>query len=350
MMVRNNSLKKQEKYCVALFMFLMLFLFIEDVTAQQKVQYPPYQVKSIILRRIPKHFEWPPGSGVSNQNTPFVLSVIGKNPFDKWLDVLFSRKKIKNKPVQVRYINDVKDIPGTNLLFISETSRKELSKILEYVEYKPILTVSDTEGYGDRGVNVNIMETVEKGAAKLLLEVNETTTRRAGLAIKPTMFKDKVEVIQSFNPSLEKAMALENLAMKCKWPSTAMSPPDSPFNIVILGANPFGSNLSRVFKKIKIHDKRIELQYFPNVTDIAVAHIVFISGSKSTQLPRIINNFKNKPVLLVSATDGFAEQGVHVNFFIDVNVKAEINLAALMSSGVSIDRDYINQSRRVSSQ
>lgn len=338
-------MKGRKTFSIAFFLLSILLLFSENLPAQRKeAKYPPYQVKSILLRRIPRHFEWPPGSPVNKPNTPFILSVIGQNPFENWLDDLFSRKEIKKKKVEVRYINKVEEIDDTHLLFIARTSRKELNRILDYTSNRPILTVSDTEDYADRGVNVNIIPT-EQSTFKL--EINEATVRRAGLAIKQTMFKDKVEVIKSYDEALEKAMALERLASESSWPDTAMAPADSSFKIVVLGANPFGSNLSRVFRRKKIHDKRVNIRFVPTVQTVGTAHLLFISNNKSNQLAGILTNFKNKPVLLVADTKGFATRGVHVNFFVDVNVQAEINVSALMGSGVSINRDYINMSRRV---
>jgi hypothetical protein len=52
-----------------------------------------------------------------------------------------------------------------------------LRKILESTEGRPILTVGDSEGYGERGVMINLY--VEHGQVRF--EINLEAARRSGL-------------------------------------------------------------------------------------------------------------------------------------------------------------------------
>jgi hypothetical protein len=346
------------------FLLLLLFLLLlspDTLFSQQ----PEYRVKALLLRRICRFVEWPAAAGLTDPTKPFVIAVFGENPFGTFLDKNYAGKRgqrIKGKKVEIRYINKTEEIAGCHLLFVSEVSRRRLTRILEYTGEKPILTVADTDGYARRGVHINLLierkEIVDKTkpgrkrefATATSLEINETASRRAGLVLHNSLLKTKTtKIINPYIPYRDKAEQLEAIARLVTWPpGLRMENTSRPFNIAVIGKNPFGDHLQGVYKKKQILKKRVYIRYISNVQQIGNAHLLFVSGSKKNELRTIIDSIRDKPILLVGDTEGFAQQGIHINFFYEgVKLCFEINDAAARQAGLAISWHMMKHAKRI---
>ncbi len=159
-----------------LFTSLFLVLSLLGVTLAQESE---YNLKANFLERFTRFIEWPEESAVNDISQPFILGIIGENPFGTILEQIYSQKTIKDKKVEIRYISDKNEIPGCHLLFISKSEKKVLSKILSFTREKPILTVGDTKNFAEQGVLINLY-IVEN---KIRFEINELEARDSGLFI-----------------------------------------------------------------------------------------------------------------------------------------------------------------------
>ncbi len=147
-----------------------------------------YQLKAVLLERFCAFTNWPEETGVNDPSRPFVIAVIGKNPFlnkftsskipKDWLLHLYQKKTIKGKKVEVRHISTPEEIPGCNLLFIARTNKSKLESILAVAKQNAILTIADSPGFAKRGVHINFY--YAKGR-KLKFEANETELKGSGL-------------------------------------------------------------------------------------------------------------------------------------------------------------------------
>jgi hypothetical protein len=324
--------------------FIIFTLSRGTLVAQPQSRHSPEKIKAWHLITLPKHIKWPAQSGMQDISKPFIIKMMGESPVGKELQDLIKRKKVKRKKVQFQYISKVEEIPGCHLLFIPESKRRDVVDIINFTRDKPIFMVSEIDGYAKRGIHVTL--TPESG--KIRVDANETTARRSGLMMTASMLKYKaIKQVEPFNAPMEYARALEQLTREAQWPAPVMGPNKPYFNIVILGNNPFGTNLSRTFRRKRIVGKRVNIRFLTNLNTVGSPHLLFISASMRDQLPAIISQFKDKPVLLAGAASNFANQGVHVNFYIDVKVRMEINTSALLSSGLTLNRGYIGQARIV---
>lgn len=152
-------------------------------------EFDEYQTKAVFLSAISKFIEWPEESGIKDKSKRFVIAVIGENPFvikrkrkdtsEDWLTKSYKDKKIKGKKVEIRYISEIKDIPGCHILFVSRSMRKELPEIIETARQYPILTIADTAGFAKKGIYINLF--IEGKRPRF--EVNETGIRSSGLEV-----------------------------------------------------------------------------------------------------------------------------------------------------------------------
>jgi hypothetical protein len=109
-------------------------------------------VKAAWLSHFSKFIEWP---NINDTTYTFVIKVLGDDEFEGSLDKIYNSRSIKNKPVIIEYIDDLKDIGHCHILYISSDKRRQVEDILDLVSKRPILTVSGKDGLGDKGVLIN---------------------------------------------------------------------------------------------------------------------------------------------------------------------------------------------------
>ncbi|MEW6367495.1 MAG: YfiR family protein [Acidobacteriota bacterium] len=113
------------------------------------------QMKAIYVTKMTDFIEWPaePGPGIKAE--PYVIGVIGKTPVLPFLEEMAGRWRIGGHPVSVRNISQLDEIPGCRILFVAGSEEHRLGEILDKAAGRPILTVGDTKGYGEKGILIN---------------------------------------------------------------------------------------------------------------------------------------------------------------------------------------------------
>jgi len=162
-----------------LLIILILILIESNVSLTQDVQIEEYKLKAIFLQKFALFVEWPESSAMNDTVTPFILGVYGRNPFGNELQKLYRSQPIKNKSVEIRYLKNVTEVVACHLVFISRTSYDELNRVLKMTCGKPVLTISDTEGFAKKGVIINFY----LNEKRLGFEINQAAARKAGLMI-----------------------------------------------------------------------------------------------------------------------------------------------------------------------
>lgn len=135
-----------------------------------------YAVKAVFLERFARFVEWP---GESDDTAgPFVVAVIGENPFGPFLNRLYSKQKIKNRKVVIRYLSEsTEHIPDCHILFISASMEEDIQSIVSATKDRPILTIGDTKGFAEKKVHINLYSEDEKYP----FEINPGAVRDSGL-------------------------------------------------------------------------------------------------------------------------------------------------------------------------
>ena len=85
-----------------------------------------------------------------------------------------------------------------------------------------------------------------------------------------------------------------------------------------------------------------------STAEIPECHILFISGSYKERLKEILACTRNRPILTVGDTEGFAEEGVLINFYlVGSKIKFEINEKAVQESGLVMSYRLLSLARIV---
>jgi hypothetical protein len=137
-----------------------------------------YQVKAAFLFNFTKFVEWP-AAAFPSTNAPFVIGVVGDDPFGKNLDDLVRGETVRGHPLVIKRLRVDEDLTGCHTLFISGSEKGNLEFILEPLISRPILTVGDTGGFAERGVTANLL--LVEGSVKM--EINLKSAETTGLRV-----------------------------------------------------------------------------------------------------------------------------------------------------------------------
>jgi len=143
-------------------------------------QVPEYQVKAEFLERFTRFIDWP-----AEPPPHFVIGVVGRNPFNGFIERMASEHRIKGRPIEVRYVSDLGQIDGCQVVFITASERDRLRRILARTDAKPILTVSDSDGFAAAGVMINFYNAGDT----VRFEINESAAERSGLRVSSKLLK-----------------------------------------------------------------------------------------------------------------------------------------------------------------
>jgi hypothetical protein len=151
---------------------------VGSIEATQEGQPTEYQLKAAFLFNFAMFVEWPQHA-FAERTSPFVIGVLGENPFHDDLAKTLQNKKIDDHPLQVREIHLPVEATNCHLLFISASEKKRLPEVLQSVKGSSVLTVSEIDGFTQEGGMINF---VLQGT-KVRFQINKETASASGLRI-----------------------------------------------------------------------------------------------------------------------------------------------------------------------
>jgi hypothetical protein len=152
------------------------------------------QRKALILYNFAKFTEWPK-SAFADDNTPFVIGVLGKDPFGKDIDILQS-KTIKGRKLEVRHFSSVEELKECHLLFICASETQDLPRILKRLGTSSILTTAEVRGFIEQEGIINLVpERQPNGTETVGFEVNLLAAEKAKLKLDTQLLKLAKKVI-----------------------------------------------------------------------------------------------------------------------------------------------------------
>src|SRR6266571_184198 len=116
--------------------------------AAQAQETPPseYQLKAAFLYNFAKFVEWPP-EAFPEATAPFIIGVLGDNPFGGELARTVNNKTINGHPFTVKEGKAVYELKTCHILFISKSEKKQLPEIMNVLGAASVLTVSEVDRF-----------------------------------------------------------------------------------------------------------------------------------------------------------------------------------------------------------
>ena len=151
-------------------------IFICGSAHAARNQFDEYQVKAAFLYNLTNFTFWPDDCFASEES-PFVITILGKNPFGKSLELLVKDERVNNHPIQIRQIKQLKELEITHILFIPSEFKKEFTPTLKHSSQSGLLTVSDYPDFCKLGGAVNLL--IDKN--RFNLEINPAAAKQHNL-------------------------------------------------------------------------------------------------------------------------------------------------------------------------
>jgi hypothetical protein len=152
-----------------------------SVVAQTGTQ-REYEIKAAVLFNVMKYVEWPAGSSPDHA-APLRIGLLGQIPFPQALTVL-DGKTVQGRKVVVGPVSDT-EAGSCHVLYVSSSEKGRYAEILSALRGKPVLTVSEIDGFVQRGGIVNL---VAEGN-RVGMEINRDSASQAGLNISSQLLR-----------------------------------------------------------------------------------------------------------------------------------------------------------------
>lgn len=160
---------------------LIIFLVLLSVFAfSQKAD--EYQVKSAYIEKVTRFISWPEQKNLAQKDT-FIIGIVGEDPFGETIHTYFKNQTIKEKTAKIITINSIEEIEKCDLLFISSSEKGKLEKYIKKALKYNVLTVGDTKGFAEQGVNLNL----PVHGVHIAIQVNYECLKKAGFKVESTL-------------------------------------------------------------------------------------------------------------------------------------------------------------------
>lgn len=145
-----------------------------------------------------------------------------------------------------------------------------------------------------------------------------------------------------------KAAYLYNFGRFVEWPDQNASDKSQPFEICVLGVDPFGPTLDAVLASGNIAGKSVAAKRISKAEEVNSCRIVFISSSEESHLKEVLAALDKTSVLTVSDIPRFSERGGMIGFILDGNrVRFDVNLASAQGARLTLSSELLKVATNV---
>jgi hypothetical protein len=131
-----------------------------------------YRVKAVFLFNFAQFVEWPPDA-FRDSGQPFVIGILGTDPFGAELDSVVRGETVAQRSLAVERYYNIAELHNCHILYIARSEMGHLPQILTALAGRSILTVSDADGDDQTGVMIRLVNRnnrvrlqIDVGAAK----------------------------------------------------------------------------------------------------------------------------------------------------------------------------------------
>jgi hypothetical protein len=149
------------------------------------------QAEAGCVINLSRFIEWP-SSAFQSVKAPFVIDIVGENPFGFDLARLASQTLVAGRAIEVRQLRPRDDPRACQLLFIGSAEQKVVTQILASLNGSSVLTVSDADGFLDWGGMVQF----SRSGGQVRFAVNDGAIKSAGIRASANLLKTASKVIE----------------------------------------------------------------------------------------------------------------------------------------------------------
>ena len=194
--IRNTGLRplRLSGRRLACLLVAMVFGFSHCPTAWAENHPQESEVKAAFLLNFARLVTWPEETPVLSDST-FIIGVQGDPDLLKACRSGLQGRDIGGLSIEIREMSPgeaADPSPWTRIVFLSDMSEAELSRIIDSLSDRPILLVSDLPGFSDLGGSI----TMTRDGDRMAFEINRHLENSTGLKINSRLLRIARRVLE----------------------------------------------------------------------------------------------------------------------------------------------------------
>jgi len=143
-----------------------------------------YRVKAVFLFNFAQFVEWPPET-FRGPEEPFVIGILGSDPFGADLDAVVQGETVGQRRMAVERYRSVAELRNCNILYIGRNEIEHLPQILAALKGRSILTVSDADEANQSGVMIRLLNQ----SSHIRMQIDVGAAKRGNLTISSKLLR-----------------------------------------------------------------------------------------------------------------------------------------------------------------
>ena len=143
-----------------------------------------YQIKAVFLFNFSQFVTWPL-KAFANADSPFVVGVLGRDPFGANLESAVQGERVDGRPIVVRRFRTAAEATDCQILFVDRSEPAALAESARVLQGHSVLSVSDAPDAARLGAVIEF--TVDNNRIRLRINVAEARSR--GLTISSKLLR-----------------------------------------------------------------------------------------------------------------------------------------------------------------
>jgi hypothetical protein len=143
-----------------------------------------YQVKAVYLFNFSGFVQWP-AAAFASPTAPFVIGILGSDPFGDTIDAVVRGESLDGRPLEVRRLRTAAEAKDCNILFISRQERARLHDTIEALRGRSVLTVTDIDGAEQHGAMIVLFNRDNR----IRMRINLAAARASNLVISSKLLR-----------------------------------------------------------------------------------------------------------------------------------------------------------------
>lgn len=176
-LLRNSAPRRLLHRALALLLFAGAALGVGGPVSE-------YQLKAVFLFNFAQFIEWPPAA-LPPANAPFVIGVLGRDPFGGELDDVVRAESVKQHPLAVERYRNVTEVRDCQILFIAASELAHLDTVLAALKGRSILTVTDADAAAPSGVMIELV----RQENRIKLRIDLQAAKESNLTISSKLLR-----------------------------------------------------------------------------------------------------------------------------------------------------------------
>jgi len=143
-----------------------------------------YEVKAAFLHKFTKYVTWP-DDAFERTDSPFVVAVVGKDPFGAALDEVLADKAVGTHEIEVHRFESVRQLGPCHVLFVPASEASHGREIAARYRNQATVIVGESTGFARKGGIINFY----LEGKNLRFEINVDASARSGVTISSQLLK-----------------------------------------------------------------------------------------------------------------------------------------------------------------